>query len=130
MIGGESETLYIARLRRWASTPESPAEPVASTPQPATPRDPANKTATRLVIDSNPPQATLDGKAYSISADAVDFLSVLIGAAADDDRDDWVAGRTLDMRADRVKKNLPDPLRNLVESSSGKGYRISRQILA
>jgi len=46
----------------------------------------------RLIIDSNPPQATLDGKAYSISADAVDFLNVLIGAMRDNDRDDWVAG--------------------------------------
>jgi hypothetical protein len=68
---------------------------------------------------------TLGGKPYSVSADAALMVKTLLDADGD-----WVAGDTLNMRADRVKKSLPNAVQKLIESVPGKGNRIPRTALA
>jgi len=79
----------------------------------------------RLTVDRIANQAVLDGQPYSLTADGALLLDSLLKADGD-----WVAGKSLDMRAERVKKSLPKPFRDLIESSPGKGHRIPRNVLA
>jgi hypothetical protein len=74
----------------------------------------------RFTVTLQPPQATLDGTAYSITPDAATFLDVLVRA-----KGEWVSGSTLpDMRADRVRKHLPQPIQVLIEARTGVGFRL------
>lgn len=105
--------------------------PGAPNPSPAVPEsldDPAKRRSNgqrRLTVAIDPPQAVLDGTPYALTQDGATFVQALLNAEGD-----WVAGCKLDMRADRVKKALPKPIRELIESSPGKGYRIPRKVLA
>ena len=86
-------------------------------------RDPQAPAATpRLTVVLQPPQAVLDGTAFALKPDGAVLIDALLKANGD-----WIAGRKLDMRADRVRNNLPQELRDLVESSPGKGFRIPRR---
>jgi len=78
----------------------------------------------RLTIDITTNQAVLDGHPYSLTADGALLLDSFLR-----DPGEWVAGKTLDMRAERVKKSLPKPIRDLIEASPGKGHRIPRNVL-
>ncbi len=111
-----------AERRRASQATEVPAPQITLAPENRNP-------SVRLTVDTDPAQAILDGKPYSIRADAVDFLAALIEALTEGE-DDWVSGSQMDLRADRVKASLPEPIQKLIESAPGKGYRISRQILA
>jgi len=78
----------------------------------------------RLSVTLDPPQAVLDGCAHAITLNGAILLDALLKAESD-----WVAGHTLEMRADRVKRRLPKSLRELIKASPGKGYRIPREAL-
>jgi len=74
----------------------------------------------RIVVSLDPPQVVLDGAAYALTPDGAAFLQTLVEANGD-----WVAGSSIpDIRADRVKGRLPAPIRDLIEASTGKGYRL------
>jgi hypothetical protein len=73
----------------------------------------------RLVVDDGEnPQATLDGKAISISKKQADLLRLLIEA-----RGEYVSLAGLGLRS-RDVEGLPDPIRKFVETQPGVGTRI------
>lgn len=81
----------------------------------------------RLEIKKGPnPVAVYDGTEYSITPNAADFLQLLLDGggefvkatkAADDESEN-------DFRPARLKKTLPKPLADLVESKPAKGCRL------
>jgi hypothetical protein len=72
--------------------------------------------AAGLVVGLTPPQIKFGNTVYSVTPDAALFVQALVNA-----KGDWIAGSKLDMRADRVKAALPQPIRELIESAPGKG---------
>ncbi len=78
----------------------------------------------RLSVDVQALEATLDGTVYKLEQDEAIYVDAMIKAHGD-----WVAGHTLDMRADRVKKGLPSQIHEIIESEPGKGHRIPRRFL-
>ena len=108
----------IESLRQTDSKPDSKKE--TSIPVPENPREPGN----RVQVMLTPPQVTVDGTAYAVSPDGALLVDELLKADAE-----WISGENLMMRVDRVKKNLPKPVLDLIESVPGKGHRIPRQAL-
>lgn len=76
-----------------------------------------------IAVCLHPPQVKYRDTIYAVSPDGAVFVQSLANA-----RGDWVAGSKLEMRADRVKSSLPEPIRDLIESVPGKGYRLSRTL--
>lgn len=83
---------------------------------------PQSPEAMAIVVSLNPPQIKLFDTVYAVTPDGASFVQSLINA-----KGDWLAGSTLEMRADRVKASLPEPIRSRIESSPGKGYRLHRE---
>jgi len=69
--------------------------------------------------------ATLDGRSYELTERGVEILCKLTSAAGN-----WVSGRELVAYADsserpgRIIKRFPQPIRALIESKQGTGYRL------
>ncbi len=85
------------------------------------------KSTPRLEVSFVPPQAVLDGQAFALAPDQVDFIQTLLDANGD-----WISGSQMpDLpRPDRVCKKLPAPIGELVESAASKGFRIPLSALA
>jgi len=76
----------------------------------------------RIVVQLEPPQVTLDGTAHAVKPDGAMMVKSLVDADGD-----WLSGADIGLgRADRARNGLPDPIRNLIEASAAKGFRIRR----
>jgi hypothetical protein len=87
-----------------------------------------------LVIDLKKCQAILDRTVYPLDNPlCAEFLDALVAA-----KGDWLGPSNLEeshpnlagARPDRLKKKLPDAIRNLVETKPAKGSRIALEKLA
>jgi len=112
---------YVQRVMALVLPPTADTEEPTSTAKAVFP---CSAKQPRLVVTLNPPQVTLDGRAHAVKPDGSLFVDALLKADGD-----WVTGETLGIRADRVKKDLPKEIRSMIESSPGKGSRISRNAL-
>jgi hypothetical protein len=79
----------------------------------------------RISVSLQPPQINFQGMTYQVEPDGALLIDSLVKAEGE-----WISGSNLSMRADRVKKKLPEPIANLIESERGKGHRIPRNRLA
>jgi hypothetical protein len=66
-----------------------------------------------------PPQATINGTAYSLKKTAVKLLGAIVRANGD-----WVNGSGVVPKPDRAVAAMPDQVRKVIESAVGKGYRL------
>lgn len=76
----------------------------------------------KLTVNQERKTARLNGKTYSISEKQCELLLGLLESYPD-----WISLTSLaqgNERMDRHRKNLPKPIRNLVESIPGKGTRL------
>jgi hypothetical protein len=74
---------------------------------------------TQLSVSLDPPQATFpDGTTHVITHEAAKLLNALVEA------DDWVPASKVVNQPSRVRDNMPQPVRILIEASTGKGFRI------
>ena len=94
--------------------------------------DDDEQTKHRLVVDVEHDTATLDGTVFPLkSQDCARYLKALL-----DEKGDWVGPKKLTEhglvkpRPDRLRKRLPEAIRNLVEIESSKGSRIALARLA
>ena len=78
----------------------------------------------KIIVSLQPPEITYENKVYQVEPDGAIFINALVEKDGE-----WVAGETLEMRADRVKRKLPSEIEKLVESARGKGHRIRRSTL-
>jgi len=98
-----------------AATPEEPAAALVATP--------AAEAHPRLRVDND--VAILDGTPHSLTADQAKCLKLLIEAEGN-----WVSSGEMKTtkeskeRPDRIIGRLPDPIRALIESQTGKGFRL------
>lgn len=72
----------------------------------------------RMTVTLDPPQVTLNGVTHVLTPTAATFLNALIKA------DDWVSASEIVPQPSRVRDRMPRPVRILIESSPGKGFRI------
>ncbi len=79
----------------------------------------------RLQVDGDQEAATLDGKSYSVTGEAARFLDALVKADGV-----WVSStQLLITKASRLVADLPEEIKEMIESATGKGYRIDRKKL-
>lgn len=72
-----------------------------------------------LSVSLNPPQATLsNGSTHTLTPEAAALLDALAQAG------DWIAAGKVVKQPSRVRDNMPQPARVLIESAPGKGFRI------
>jgi hypothetical protein len=89
---------------------------------------PRPEEAPLLAITLDPPTATLGGIVFPLEPDGAEFVHGLLKADGD-----WLTGpRNFPNipRPDRVRRDLPEQIRSLVESGGSRGYRIARATLA
>lgn len=80
-----------------------------------------------VIVDLDPPQATVDGDRYELGEQSAILLKAVVEA-----RGAWISTRQIEAKypvfdaqhADRAKRKLPEALRRLIESSTGKGHRL------
>ncbi|NQT13862.1 MAG: hypothetical protein HQ582_14000 [Planctomycetes bacterium] len=79
-----------------------------------------------LSVSLDPPQVTIDGHPYGLSDTQAAFVQQLLDAG------DWVSGKDIDLgtRAGRIRKSLPGPVADIVESRDGVGFRVRPEYLA
>ncbi|MBU4270802.1 MAG: hypothetical protein KKE86_04225 [Planctomycetes bacterium] len=73
------------------------------------------------IVSLTPPQITIDGTAYAVTEEAAKLLNDLVTA------NDWVSGHSIVNQPSRVVAKMPDPVKKLVESAPGKGFRLRRK---
>ena len=93
---------------------------------------PATKPISPIEVDLAQSVVSLLGQYYKVSADAARFVKKLI-----EDLNGWVSTkefkRDADVkitRCDRLLLSLPEPIRNLIDSKPGAGYRLNKKRLA
>lgn len=93
---------------------------------------PASKPISPIEVDLAQSGVLLLGQSYKVSSDAARFVKKLI-----DDPNGWVSTkefkRDADVkitRCDRLFKSLPQPIRDLIDSKPGAGYRLNKKRLA
>lgn len=75
-----------------------------------------------IEVDTQLLQVRYEGETHNITADQAMGLQAMIDADGD-----WVSWSGLGItNPSRAKNSLPGPIKNLIESSSGKGYRFKR----
>ena len=74
----------------------------------------------RLQVDQEKSIVTLDEEPYALTGDNLLMIKILLEADGD-----WVAMRKHGISTPiRIKKSLPSKLQDIIETSSGKGYRL------
>ena len=73
------------------------------------------------VVCLTPPRVTIGDTAYTVTETAAKFVAKLVEAK------DWISGHSIVNQPSRVVSNMPTEVRNVIESASGKGFRIKRQ---
>lgn len=93
---------------------------------------PASKPISPIEVDLDQSVVLLLGQYYKVSSDAARFVKKLI-----DDPNGWVStkefNRDADVkitRCDRLFQSLPQPIRDLIDSKPGAGYRLNKKRLA
>jgi hypothetical protein len=92
----------------------------------------ASKPLPSIVVDLEDSVVLLFGKPYPVSLEGARFVKLLnndpnVWVAPSDYEDDVVLKNS---RLDREFKKLPKPIKSLIESKKGSGYRLSKQRLA
>jgi hypothetical protein len=77
--------------------------------------------STGITVRLAPPQVTIDGAPHAVNKAAAQLMQALVGAGGD-----WVSGNSVVNQPSRVVASLPDEVRQAVESSPGKGFRLRR----
>ncbi len=74
-----------------------------------------------IAVDIDNDVCTANGVAYPLTHNQAIVLNALVGAAGG-----WVPGKNIDAsnRVGRIVKGLPDPIRQMIESKSGAGFRL------
>ena len=83
-------------------------------------------TDVRLVVDVGRELAWLDGETFKLTPEQTVFLAALCRVPGGPGG--WVVGKQMGLgspaKASRVRKSLPPPLRQIIESKSNSGYRL------
>ncbi|MGD0519089.1 MAG: hypothetical protein ABSA26_16260 [Thermoguttaceae bacterium] len=74
----------------------------------------------QYVVSKNPPQITIDGNAYALTATAVTFMNELIAANGE-----WINGHSVVKQPSRIVASMPLKVRSIVKSATGKGFRLN-----
>ena len=80
-----------------------------------------------IIVDTDPPQAIVDGVRHELGEQSAILLKAVVEA-----KGEWISSKQIEraysvfdaQHADRAKRNLPERLRLLIESSTGKGHRL------
>ena len=76
----------------------------------------------RLDVNHELLQVRYNGKVHDITASQAHLLQALVDA-----RGDWVSASGLGItKPSRIKDTLPEPIKALIETLSGHGYRLKR----
>lgn len=75
-----------------------------------------------IAVSLNPPQVTIDGKAYALNRNAAKLLQAIVDADGE-----WVAASACDAQAARTINGMPPEVRRLIESKPGAGTRLKRK---
>lgn len=83
------------------------------------------KPTPRLKVDTQTNCAVLDGTEHKLSTEQALFVNYLVEADGL-----WCSSTEMDItKTDRLKRNLPESIRKMIESQTGKGSRIPREVL-
>jgi hypothetical protein len=74
---------------------------------------------TPVKLDADSLRIRIDGHWHDLSDAECDMLQILIEA-----KGEWVPGRTLGNRPDKIRKQMDEPVATLIESHQRHGYRI------
>jgi len=81
-------------------------------------------TGPRISASTHPPQVSIDGKAYALTAEAAELVQALVDANGE-----WISASKVIAQPSRVIRNMPANVRQLIEKKPGAGCRLKAGVI-